>query len=291
LVPVCSRSYWDEFAESFAALGPPLRPSSEDIGSFEEAVANWAARYPHDWLRALLLGVTPELARMRWPERSTLLAVDNSMAMAQAVWPGNVAKKRWAVCGDWLALPRPESSCQVVVGDGSINCLRYPDGFQALAKKVREVLSDNGILALRCYAQPAVKEHPEEVFAGIFDATIPSFHHFKFRLLMAMQPSTEQGIAVNDVYKKWASHKIDEDMLIARSSWERRAIRTIEYYRDKETVHTFPTLEELRSVLLDFFDEVSCSSPSYPLGERCPLLVLKPKSSRSRNLRPGGEVC
>jgi hypothetical protein len=290
LVPVCSRSYWDEFAESFAALGPPLRPSSEDIRAFEEAVANWTAGHPHDCLRALLLGVTPELARMRWPQASSLIAVDNSVAMAQSVWPGNVAKKRWAVCGDWLALPRPESSCHVVVGDGSINCLRYPDGFRALAKSVREVLSDNGILALRCYVQPATQEHPDEVFADIFRATIPSFHHFKFRLLMAMQCCSEQGIAVNDVYRKWTSCQFDQDLLIARAGWERPAIRTIDFYRDKETVHTFPTLDELRSVLLDFFDEVSCSIPSYHLGERCPLLVLKPKTSRSRNLSFDGEV-
>jgi hypothetical protein len=288
LVPVCSRSYWDDFAESFAALGPPLRPSSEDIRSFEDAVAKWTANHPYDWLRALLLGVTPELARMRWPDASSLIAVDNSLAMARAVWPGNVAKKRWAVCGDWLALPRPESSCHVVVGDGSINCLRFPDGFRALANKVRCTLSDDGILALRCYVRPAIQERPDEVFADIFRSTIPSFHHFKFRLLMAMQPSTEQGVAVNDVYKKWASGRIDEDSLIARTGWEKRAIRTIKFYRDKETVHTFPTLAELRSVLVEFFDEVSCSIPSYHLGDRCPLFVLKPKSSRLRSLSLNG---
>ncbi len=287
LVPVCSRSYWDDFAESFAALGPPLRPSSEDIRSFEDALANWTANHPYGGLHAILLGVTPELARIRWPDATSLIAVDNSLAMAQTVWPGNVAK-RWVVCGDWLALPRPESSCNIIVGDGAINCLRFPDGFRALAKKVRDTLSDDGILALRCYVQPDIQEQPDDVLADIFRTTIPSFHHFKFRLLMALQPSTEQGIAVNEVYKKWAIGRIDEDRLIARTGWERRAIRTIEFYRDKETVHTFPTLAELRSVLVEFFDEVSCSIPSYHLGERCPLFVLKTRSCRPRSLGLNG---
>lgn len=241
----------------------------------EEAAANWSAAHPGESLRALLLGVTPEIAKMCWPQASSLMAVDSSMAMAHAVWPGNVPARRWAVCGNWLALPRRESSCEIVVGDGSINCLQYPDGFRALAENIRCVLRDDGILVLRCYVQPASKELPEQVFSDMLCANIPSFHQFKFRLLMAMQPSTEQGIAVNEVYERWANSNIDQERLMAETGWEKRAIQTIEFYRAKETVHTFPTLTELRTVLLEFFDETSFSIPAYPLGERCPSLVLR----------------
>ena len=40
-------------------------------------------------------------------------------------------------------------------------------------------------------------------------------------------------------------------------------------------VHVFPTLAEFRSVLHEFFDEVSASTPSYSLGDRCLRFVLR----------------
>jgi hypothetical protein len=215
---------------------------------------------------------------MRWPEASFLMAVDQSLPMAQAVWPGNVPDRRWAVCGDWLALPQRDSSCKVVIGDGSVNSLRYPDGLRALAEKIQGVLRDDGILVLRCFVQSATKELPEQIFSDMLQSKIQSFHHFKFRLLMAMQPSTEKGVALHEVYRKWAKSNIDQQRLMSRTGWEKCAIETIEVYRDQEMIYTFPTLAELRAVLLEFFDEVSVSMPAYHLGERCPRLVLTPRS-------------
>ena len=40
------------------------------------------------------------------------------------MFPANEA----AVCGNWLALPIREASSDLVIGDGSINCLTYPAG-------------------------------------------------------------------------------------------------------------------------------------------------------------------
>jgi SAM-dependent methyltransferase len=243
----------------------------------QETVATWAARQSEVTLNALLLGVTPEIAGMRWPAASSLTAVDGSAAMVAAVWPGDIPRQRRVVCGDWLALPFKESACYIVIGDGSMNCLPYPDGYRQMAAEVRRVLSRDGILILRCYIQPAVHERPEEVFADIYRAPTPSFHHFKFRLLMAMQQSTQAGIAVNDVYRYWADRNIDTTLLNRRAGWDQGAIDTIELYRHSVTVHSFPTLAEYRAVLLEFFDEVSLSSPPCDLGERCPVLVLRPR--------------
>ena len=133
--PAAVTSYWHSLASSYPALRWPLRPSGEDIRVMEETVATWAARHSQVELRALLLGVTPEIADMRWPAASSLTAVDGSAAMARAVWPGNIPRKRRVVCGNWLALPLRESCCSVVIGDGSMNCLPYPDGYRQLAAK------------------------------------------------------------------------------------------------------------------------------------------------------------
>ena len=158
-------SYWAGLARAYAELHPPLRPSGEDIQFVEETVAAYACEHPDTRIQALLLGVTPDIATMRWPASSSLLAIDSSGAMVQAVWIGDVAGKRWAVCGDWLHLPRRESSCDIAIGDGSMNCVRYPEGCRALFRNVRAVLKPGGVLILRCYAQPERPERPEQVFA------------------------------------------------------------------------------------------------------------------------------
>ena len=212
---------------------------------------------------------------MQWPESSALTALDNSLGMAQAVWPGNIPGKRWVVCGDWLALPRPNSSCDVVIGDGSLNCVRFPDSLRAVAKNVRDVLDEDGIFLLRCFVQPAAMELPEDVFSDLVQARIPSVNHFKFRLLMAMQLGTEDGVSVRDVYAKWLDSDIDQEALMARTGWDKRAFLSIELYKGQDVIHTFPAIEELRAVLHEFFEECSVSTPAYPLGERCPRFILR----------------
>ena len=282
VTPVCAKSYWDHAARSFSVLGPPLKPSPEDIQFAENAVSNWCAEHPARAPQALLLGVTAEIAAMRWPEGSSLLAVDNSFAMVQTVWPGNVLNKRRVVCGDWLELPRASGSCDIVVGDGSMNCLRYPDGFRALARSIRRILRPDGVLLLRSFVLPEVKDSLEQTFADLFNRKFPTVNHFKYQLLMAMQRSAKQGIAVEDVYREWARRKINKDELLTLTGWEPQSLQSIELYKDQDVVHTFPTVAELRSVLAEFFDEVSMSTPGYFLGDRCPSFVLAPRAGVPR---------
>jgi hypothetical protein len=280
-------SYWDTFADAYGRLDTPLTPSTVDLRVIEEAIEAWmAARNATPHLRALLLGVTPALAQMRLPEGSWLLAIDRSWEMASRIWPGDIRGSRWVVCADWMALPERPSSVDVVLADGSINCLRYPDGFRRLAASVREHLTDEGIFVLRSFVQPERQEEPLAVFGDLLQS--PSFHHFKLRLLMAMQHSVERGIPVNDVYRFWTSREMDRDRLISRTGWPGEVIDTIELHRGPNTVFTFPRLDELRSVLSGFFTEVSCTLPGYPLGDRCPILVLRPDARSRRSVSQRG---
>jgi len=250
----------------------------------QEAIANSPAAQRAGPLHALLLGVTPEIAAMRWPEKSSLMAVDCSFAMTRAVWPGDVPGRRTVVCGNWLAMPRTDSSCHVVIGDGSFNCLAYPGEFLALAEAVSRLLFEDGILVLRCYVQGAVHEHPEEVYADLARGSISSFHAFKLRLLMAMQPSPEDGIAVNEVYQSWATRAIEPESLPRGPGWQKAAVETIQFYRNRSTVYAFPTLAEARRVLLPFFEEISVSTATHDMGERCPTLVFRLCRTTSRKV-------
>jgi SAM-dependent methyltransferase len=270
-----SRSFWYELAKSYSALGSPLKPCPEDIKAMQVATFDLAARNGKERVRALLLGVTPGIAEMRLPERASLLAVDTSEAMVRGVWPGDIPDRRWAVCGNWIDLPLRPGSCHLVFGDGSLNCMRYPEPFRSVARTVSRVLNEHGVFVLRCYVQPEKKEAPEDVFTDALLGTIPSFHHFKFRLLMAMHPNATQGVAVKDVYDLWAKRNLEGQLVNCHAGWAKKDVDMMQLYRDSPTVHTFPTLSEWREVLSDFFEEVSVSTPTYDTGDRCPTLVMR----------------
>ncbi len=271
-----ARTYWHEMAAIYCLMGAPLRPCREDIQHLQQLAARHAP-VPAGGVRALMLGVTPAVAAMAWPGRTRLLAVDASAAMVKGVWPGDVAGVRWAVRGEWTDLPVAHGSCQLVTGDGSGNCVRFPEGLRKLAAEAARVLDPAGCLLLRCYCQPERKEDPAEVMRGLWDGEDPSFHHFKFRLLMAMQQTARGGVRLGDVYRYWAQSGTAAERLAEARGWEVSAIQTIDAYRDSPTVHAFPTLAEFRSVFGDYFVEASCSSAAYPLAGRCPVLALKPR--------------
>ncbi len=279
---VRAASYWDRFAKAYANLGGPLRPSEEEVSLMEEVVRGWTESGQIASPRALLLGSTPEIAMMRWPDTTWLAAVDRSFPMVKYVWPGDVPGQRVVVCGDWLSLPLRRASCDVVMGDGSIICLAYPAGFRALAETVSGVLRRPGLLVLRCYLQATPRESAEQIHAAALAGAIGSFHAFKLRLLMALQPNARDGVAVSDVYQ-WVRRNVDLHELRQHTGWAQSAIETIQYYRNSTTVYAFTTLDELRSQLLPRFEEVRLLIPSHEMGSRCPILVFRARLCPGRS--------
>ncbi|WP_321475251.1 class I SAM-dependent methyltransferase [uncultured Paludibaculum sp.] len=243
----------------------------------QQTVAEWAAPRSSQPMRSLLLGVTPDIALMPWPPTMSLIAMDSACGMVRSVWPGDLPGRRHALCANWSSLPLPAASCDIVLGDGSMNCLRFPGPVRALAESVHSVLREDGLFLLRCYARPTPCERPEDVFTDLLRNAISTFHHFKFRLLMAVQQTPEQGVCVNDVYTAWARRHIDVPALCAQTGWAPETVRTIDLYQGSATVHTFPSLPDFRSVLDDLFEEVSVSIHSYELSECCPTLVMRPR--------------
>lgn len=265
---------WRGFAAAYRNLGPPLAPCAEDARFVEQVARDWAARHPGERLTALLLGVTPLLARIAWPPASFLAAADRSFPMIESIWPGNIPSVRGAMQADWLALPVRDRSLDMIIGDGSPIALRYPDGHRALACAIRASLKPGGTAVLRVFVRPAVGEDPSDVVADL--PRNATFHQFKLRLMMALQPTPEQGAHLDTVHRFWTACNIDRDALALETEWRREEIDTIDRYRGLDDVYTFPTLEELLHLLGEFFSDTSVLVPSYPLAERCPTLVIRP---------------
>lgn len=267
---------WDNYARDWHLVAAPLRPSAEDLAIYERAIGGWQAGHARP-ARALLLGVTPEIATMRWPSGTQLLAVDRSGGMIEHVWPAGTAPHGAAVRGDWLKLPLRDASRDVAVGDNPFTRHRYPQGHREMLASLRRVVSPDGLLVLRYFCAPDEPERASQVFADLHAGRIGNFHIFKWRLAMALQPSLDEGVPWGAVWDAWHAEVRDPEGLMRTRGWPIELLRTIEVNRGSADRVTFPTYAEVQAVLGEAFEPVQRIVPRYELGERCPIVIARPR--------------
>lgn len=273
--------HWSTIAQVYYQTQSPLHPCAEDIAIMEQFVARGVAalhsqRGPVN-PQALLLGVTPAIATMQWPLATTLLAIDSSEGMLRTVWPGDQPGVRQAQCGNWLALPGGDATQTIVIGDGSLNCLEYPTGWQQLVNSVARVLCVGGSFVLRVYIQPPRKPSVSELFQELMDGRFHTFDGFKFLLNSALTDD-QFTVAVQTVWQQWAQAQVDEAALCRITGWSPATFATIAYYQNSSARYAFPTLVAVQASLGTHFDCIDLVTPSYPLGEYCPILHLRKRS-------------
>ena len=265
---------WIAQAQQWARIGPPLRPSRADVAIVEELVR--ARSKP----RVLLLGVTPEIATLSWPAGTTLVAVDRSEGMIATVWPkqGTPEGAR-AICADWCAMPLEDASIDVVVGDGALNALSSSAQYEPFTRELRRVLDDSGLVHLRVFVSPAVRESLEDVAADLRAGRIRNFHALKWRIAMAVPTTIERGTVLDEVWRSFRSICPDDDAVAAQVGCDRATVETIHTYRGTSASYTFPTLAEIRAAFASRFVEESIVTPAYELGERCLSFAFRARAS------------
>ena len=223
-----------------------------------------------DGINALLLGVTPEITQMRWPEHTHLTAVDRNTGMIGAIWSGYASPEKSVTCGDWLKLPFTDAAFNTVAGDGCFTLQSYPDGYTTLFTSIHRILVAGGLFVTRYFLRPEIGESSEAVFADLYAGKIGNFHILKWRLAHALHGSIEDGVKLADIWNSWHQQGIDMQSLANKLGWSVESIRTIDVYRNVNTCYTFPTLSEIRALSNDGFRETDIHYGDYELGERCP---------------------
>ena len=263
---------WEAHAAQWSLIGSPLRPHAQDLAIAQRAIDRFAGE--SQWY-ALVLGVTSELACLRWPSGAALLAADLSAAMLQNEWRAPASCPSLAIRCRWQALPVTRGSVSVVLGDGSLSALPNVESVRAVLAQVAAALRRDGSFVLRAYTRPETPESPWQVLDDLLSGKAHSIHVAKWRLAMALHGSLSSGVILDRVWKVFRQAVPDSRRLAARTGWSVESIDTIDAYRGARSRYLFPTLAELRGLLSPWFEEVDCAVPTYELGDRCPTLTLR----------------
>lgn len=269
---------WPRVALNWRLIGAPLRPVAQDVAFYAQVIDDWQTDHPGRAPRGLILGVTPELHDLDWPDRRLLFAADRTVEMIDYVWPGD--RHRALLC-DWLAIPMARSSVDIAMCDGGLHLLSAPDAQEALARALADLVASGGLLAFRLFLPPTTPETADAVLDDLLAGRIRDLNCLKLRLGPALMPSAEEGVALRDV---WTCLRVlagegGWSALAARLGWEEDHLAAINGYRDAPARYHFVDLERAIAVFTSMtggaFRVARIHYADYVMGQSCPTVVFQ----------------
>jgi SAM-dependent methyltransferase len=268
---------WQKHARQWARVGAPLRPSADD----GEAMLSLATPTLLDSANSciVVMGVTPEVIHLAWPENSTMIAIDHSKEMIDSLWLPNPRISSVVRQASWQSMPLDDNSVDVVAGDGCLTVLPTLDDYRRLFLELSRIMRPTGSLILRCFVRPDAVEDVAEVAAAALAGRIGSFHALKWRLAMALSEDDKFSVAVADIHASFEQCFPDRVLLSRRAGWSAETINTIDAYKGVSTVYTFPTLAMIRELASPLFVVTNEKRGTYELSERCPTILFAPREA------------
>ncbi len=269
-----SKGHWPQMGQIWRFVGPPLRPGALDIAAFEHAIACWQSSHALP-PRALILGVTPELYSLHWPNGTQLNAVDASSEMIDAIWPG---ARSDAIVGSWTAIPVINNGLDVVVCDGGFGMLRYPDQQTELLAEIKRVLKPGGIFVIRLFAPVSRTGTVDEIVEDLSSGRIASLDALKLRLWGALHGSLTSGVQPRTVVATIRDSVGNFDQLAHQHGWALPHVRALELHRESLVRYYLTDAAELVRMACeqdDGFVSRSIVEPEYELGHCCPIVTLE----------------
>ncbi len=271
--PHTADGQWPVVASTWRLIGPPLRPAPQDLGVVNGAVAEWTEAASHP-ARALILGVTPELFHLPWPDGSVVRAVDRTEQMIDEVWPGDRAD---VLIGDWADMVWPPASVDIVLCDGGWHLLT-PGGQARLATTLAAAIAPGGRFITRLFTPPDRPETPDAVIAALRSGQIPDLNCLKLRLGHALTDSTSAGVELGRVWAFLRSECGDWVSLAEKLGWELEHLTAIDAYRGSTARYHFVTTEQFESTVCTpstGFAIGSIHTADYAMGTQCPTVVVE----------------
>lgn len=252
---------WSDLHKRWARSAVPLRPHAQVV----ENVARQIADVPG---LTLLLGVTPEYAALDRP----IVATDWSAAMIGSVWPGNTPQRQ-VVQADWCDMPFAPASFAAAIGDGALAMTRWPDHYEQIVARLRDVVRPGGKIVLRCFCSPETPEALAALVDAVMRGEAMGFHAFKWRLAHAvMHEEGADNMPIRAVWDAFQRLFPDREALSRASGWSVQVISEIDDYEVSPLWKSFPTRAQLLAL---FPGSRIAESGDYEMADRCPLLVIE----------------
>jgi SAM-dependent methyltransferase len=265
--------HWKMLSLNWKKFGPPLRPSAQDAAFATDAINSWESN--NGAPRALILGVTPELYNLPWPNGTDILAVDHNPAMIENVWPGPQSA---VICDEWLDIPLERGSRDIALCDGGISVLAYPHEQQQFVRELHRIIAPDGLCILRLFVTPEKLEEPDTVLQDLLAGKIPDVNHLKLRIWTTLYNDTTKDAQLKLVWNAINSVAPDLKSLAERLGWPADTLLLINAYRNNPTRISFPGVDDVSHLFCKDpggFKLESVHVPTYELGEYCPTVVFR----------------
>ena len=264
--------YWEARSIHWQ-VSTPISPLPDDIRFYEANAAHYAGEA--SGLTALLLGVTPAIAAMRWPAGTRLVALDWAEGMLRNVFPRDrVASFAHPVRGDWREMPIANACIDLVVGDGCYSTFPTFQGPALVNREVARVLRPGGRFCLRCHRRPDEATPVARLFEKLFAGQLGDLDMFRWLLAMSIHGDSQDGVCLADVWDSWHEHVPDARKWQERLGWTAQALANLETWKGSRSRYLFPSLAELRALGRADFEIDDCDIPEYEWGEHFPRLTM-----------------
>jgi len=264
--------HWSRISEIWKQVGSPLRPSEEDLEFIKPKINQLENK---GVLKVLVLGVTPEYYYLPWPPNTVLRAADHTKEMIKELWPGPEGS---AECCEWTNLSIESSSVDMILCDGGLHLLRYPDGQKKLIKEIKRVLRPGGIFLLRLFLPPEKEQSLESVISNLLEGKIANLNELKLHLWAALQENKRKGVNLHEVWS--AVHKIAPDLhtFSSKMNWPVEHLQVLNTYKQSDKQYYMIDKNDVITMFTDApggFKINSIQSPAYRLGDRCPTVTFE----------------
>lgn len=258
-----------DFHLRWPTLKLPLRPDTAVAAMVEAQLPSASSG------TTLLLGVTPELARLD----RTIVAVDWSEDMIATAWPGDTDQRR-VVVGDWKCLPIADASVVGAMSDGAFTMLDWPQDAPKLMQQLARVLVPGGRAAIRCFASPEPVPDVEAVRDIALSGTV-GFHLFKLMFNMAVAREGSRGadsltVSSATLFKRFEECFPDRNALASASGWSLETIAEIDAYSESRYIHCYPSRRELDGMAACHWPGTTrfVETCGYPGADLCPIWIM-----------------
>ena len=264
---------WDRVSKYWKFQEEPLSPSLEDLQIIDLAVQAWFERSKRP-ARALILGVTPQFLRIKWPKGTKIMAIDRSKAMIERVWPG---KKENAILSDWRSMTLANQSIDIALCDGGFLFLDYPTSQKSVVDELARVIAIDGIFIGRFYVPPKRKERTDKVLVEFRSGNIKNVAILKMRLAMSLQRTSKEGVVLEDIWNTLNYYCPDFKRIAKELEWKIGTLATLKQYINNKERFYFPRLYQVERLFLATraFQVLNRVQPAYLMGEQYPTAVFQ----------------